>query len=165
MSNYQNMDNGADFCDGVDARLARPEMARDRSLNDVFTYLGDLFSKLTGNLGELLTLHKDLLKAEVQDATKRIARDGAMLAVGAVLGVFTLSVFTLALIAVISGVLPIDNLFYALAAGSAIVGVLYAAVAGILVMMGLKNLKKGSLTPDRTLYEVQRDKQAVKELA
>lgn len=165
MSNYQSTENGVASCDVPKTGASRMNLKDDHSINDVFTYLGELFSKLTANLGELFALHKDLLKAEMQDATRRLARDGAMLAVGGVLAAFTLSIFTFALVALIGGLLPVSNQFYAWAAGAAIVGVLYAVVAGILVMVGLKNMKKGSLTPDRTLYEVQRDKQAVKEIA
>lgn len=165
MSIYKNvhtLDN--DGCEVPEAVPSQLKPSGERSINDVFSYISELFSRLTSDLGELFNLHTELFKAEMRDAGKAIARDSALLIAAAAIGWFAFAGFTLALIALVSWLLPIDEAHLSLAAGAAIVGVLYAILAGVLAMMGIKHLQKSSLAPDRTIQEIKRDKEAVKEL-
>jgi hypothetical protein len=139
-------------------------MKDDRNIGDVFSYLGELFGKLTSDFGELFSLHVDLLKAEAKESAKVLARDSAMLIVAAVLGWFAFTAVTLALIAVIAAYLPMESQLLAFAAGAAIVGVVYLVIAGGLAFAGIKHLQERSLAPDRTIHEIKRDKEAVKEI-
>jgi hypothetical protein len=164
MSTYQSVHS---LPDPAPARGPAPVAGSgkdDHSMKDVVAYLGELFSRLTSDLGELFSLHMDLLKAEARDSVKTLARDSALMITGAVLGLFAFWGLTLALMALIAGLLPIENALLAFAAGTAIVGVLYAIIAGALVMAGIKHLQKRSLAPDRTIQEIKRDKEAVKEI-
>lgn len=169
MSTYRNVQSlekheaVASHCD-IPPTPERIHIKEDRSISDVFSYLGELFGRLTSDLGELFSLHMDLLKAEVRDTAKTVARDSAMLIAAAVIGWFALGGITLALIAFISHLLPIEAVHLSLATGAAIVGVLYAIIAGGLAMAGIKHLQKANLAPDRTIQEIKRDKEAVKEL-
>jgi uncharacterized membrane protein YqjE len=134
-----------------------------RDNGDVFGYLGRLIGDLTKDVGNLVTLHLDLLKVELKDSSKTLARDSVLAIAGAVMAMFAFGALTAALIAFISAMLPMDDA-KAVAAGALIVGVLYAVIAGILVFMGINHLKKRPLAPERTMEEVQKDKQWVKEI-
>jgi len=168
MSTLKNIDSFCEQPNVIDARTAAESHSTvsrdDRNMHDVISYLGDLFSRLTNDLSQLFSLHMDLLKAEMLDSARTLARDSAMLVVAMVLGWFAFAGITLALASVIAGALPIANPLMAFAAGAAIVGVAYAIIAAILAMAGIKNLREKSLTPDRTIHEVKRDKDAVKEI-
>lgn len=163
VQSLENQEAAGDHCD-IPPTPERIHLKEDRSISDVFSYLGDLFSRLTSDLGELFSLHMDLLKAEVRDTAKTLARDSAMIIAAAVLGWFAFAGITLALIAFVSHLLPIEAVHLSLGTGAAIVGVLYAVIAGALAMAGIKHLQKASLAPDRTIHEIKRDKEAVKEL-
>lgn len=135
----------------------------DRTIGDVFTYLGDLFSRLSSDLGSLFSLHMDLLKAELSESAGKLAKDSAMLAVAGVLGLFAFMGITLGLIALVASFFSM-NAFLSAAAGAGIVGVLYAIIAGVLASVGISHLKKRSLTPERSIQEAKRDKELVKDL-
>lgn len=162
LNNIRSMHD--DECD-IDAENVPHSIARDEhTMKDVLNYIGDLFSRLTSDLGELFSLHMDLFKAEMRDAAKTLARDSAMLIVAIALAGVAFGGFTLALAALVAAFLPIANGFLAFAAGTAIVGAVYLLIAGILAFAGINHLRKRSLAPDRTIQEVQRHKQAVKEI-
>lgn len=125
--------------------------------------IGELFGKLTTDVSQLMTLRIDLLKAELRDGTKTLARDSALMIAGAGLALFAFLAATLALCALVAAWMPFSD-FYALAAGSAVVMLVYAIVAGVLVMLGQKDLQKRGLKPVKTVEETEKDKQLVREL-
>jgi len=139
------------------------ENMHDRDLSSAISHLGDLISKLAKDLGTLVTLQKELLKAELKESTSIIARQSVMLAIGGVLGLFALMTLTLAILFFIAMALPWAPLLN-LGVAAAIVFVVYAVIGGLLVMMGIKKLNADNLKPDRSIKEIKRDSEMVKEL-
>jgi hypothetical protein len=64
--------------------------------------IGELFGKLTTDVGQLMTLRIDLLKAELRDGAKTLARDSALMIAGAVMAWFAFMAATLALCALVA---------------------------------------------------------------
>jgi len=140
------------------------DTAKDgRDMGDVFNYLGGLISQLTTDVGNLVTLHIDLLKVELRDSAKTLARDSILVIAGAVVGLFAMGALTMGLIALISTFLPLQPVM-AVAASAGIVMLVYAIIAGVLVMLGINHLKKRGLKPERSVEEIRRDKEWVQEI-
>jgi hypothetical protein len=114
-------------------------------------------------VGNLVTLRIDLLKVELRDSTKTFARDSAMMVAGAVIGLFAFGALTAALVAFMATVLPLTA-GKAVAASALIVGVAYAIIAGLLVFLGIRHLKKRGVKPERSIEEIRRDKEWMKEI-
>jgi hypothetical protein len=132
-------------------------------MSDSFSRLSDLIKTLSQDLGNLVTLQIELLKAETKDSAKTLARDSALLIAGAVLAYIAFCVITLAIIGFIAAALPMD-LLMAVAVSSVIVGVAYALLAGGLAWAGINHLKKRGVAPERTIEEIRRDKEWVKDI-
>jgi len=130
---------------------------------DTFGFLSDRISKLSHELGDLVSLRIDLLKAEASDGAKTLARDSALVIAGAVFGLFAFAALTLGFIGLIAGALTM-GMYMNWAVASFIIFAAYAVIAGALVMMGIKHLQKKGIKPERSIEEVQRDKQWVQEI-
>lgn len=134
-----------------------------RDLNETVHYIGSLVSRLGNNISEMLGLRAELLKEELKESGRTLARDSALLVSGAVLGLFAVGVLSLALVSLVAWLLPF-TLLASLALGALIVGVAYAAIAGVLAWYGLDHLKKRGVAPERSIEEMEKDKQWVSEI-
>lgn len=134
-----------------------------RDMNDVIHYLSELFSKLSSDAGNLINLQIELLKAELRESTTLVARNSVLIVAGAVVGGIAFAVITLAIIGFIAAAFPMEILM-AWAVAALIVGVVYALIAGGLVFAGMKSLKSRNMAPTRSIDEIKRDKQWVKEI-
>lgn len=152
--------------DDNDYELARQQGigSDSREVRDVFGYLGELFSKLSTDAGNLINLQVELLKAELRESTAIMARNSVLILAGAVVGAITLAVITLAIIGFIATALPFESDIMAWAVSALIVGVVYALIAGGLVFAGIKNFKERNMAPTRSIEEIKRDKEWVKEI-
>ncbi len=142
----------------------RDVVGGDRDMGDVFSYLGELFSKLSSDAGNLITLQMELLKAEVRESATVMIKNSVLITLGAVVGMLSFAIITLALTGFIAAALHIQEDPMAWAVAALIVGVVYALIAGGLVFAGLKHLKGRKLAPERTIEEIKRDKEWVKEI-
>lgn len=153
----------------IEREMNRIERANQRAaengqdMKDVFQYLGDLFSRLGNDLSTLMNLRMDLLKAELQEAGKVLAIDSILVIAGGFLGFFAFSTITLALVGFLAHVLPQEG-FLAFGLSALIVGAVYALIAGGLIFAGIRHLQRRGITPERSIEEIERDKQLVKEL-
>lgn len=139
-------------------------MSDGRDMSDVFHYLGELFSKLSSDAGNLINLQIELLKAELRESATVVARNSILLMAGGVVGILAVAVITFAIIGFVASMLPITDNIMAWAVAALIVGVLYALVAGGLAFAGLKSFKNRNIAPERSIEEMKRDKEWVKEI-
>lgn len=160
MSTIKDIDIEMTKIDRLEGRI--PD--RDgHNISDVISYVGDLFGRLGSDISNLISLRADLLKAELRDGAKTLAIDSALLIAGAFLGIFAFSAITLAIIGFIANALPLEG-FMAFAVSAIIVGVAYAIIAGILVFAGIRHLQKRGVAPQRSIAEVKRDKEWVRDI-
>lgn len=115
--------------------------------------LGDLFRQLALDSATLVRQEMALAKAELKTNVKAVARDAAMVAVGAILALVGVIVLIAFLVVALGDAL--DNYWL----GALIVGLLFLLVGGLLAMSRLKKLQHEELAPTRTLETLKEDKQ------
>ncbi len=115
--------------------------------------LGDLLKQLTRDSATLVRQEVALAKAELRQNVKSLAKDAAMIAIGAVLALVGGLVMVAFLVILLGDVL--DNYWL----GALIVGVLFLLVGGLLAMSGAKKLQKEEVAPTRTIETLKEDKQ------
>ena len=126
--------------------------------------LPSLFSRLGDDVMQLFDTKMSLLKVELKDEANTYARGGAMIAVGGVIAAIGFALLNVALAFGISVLLVNVDISqparYAI--GFVTAGVLYLIVGAIIVSTMKKRLARQSLVPDRTVEELRKDKQWLK---
>jgi hypothetical protein len=118
--------------------------------------LGELFSDLARETGTLVRQEVELAKTEMTQKATRVGKDiGSLAAGGAVAYAGFLGI--LAAIAIGLGQLGVPWWLAAL-----LVGVVVAAIGGILVQRGLSALRQEQVTPERTVATIKEDVEWVK---
>ena len=118
--------------------------------------IAGLLQDIVGNIQGIIRSELRLAKAEVKEDVSTMVRAAAMLAVGAVLGVYALGIILLFVVYALRGPLP-DW------AAALIVGLVVAAVAGVLVMLGMQRIKSVNPAPEQTIDSIKEDVQWVKQ--
>jgi uncharacterized membrane protein YqjE len=126
--------------------------------------LPSLFSRLGDDVMQLFDTKMSLLKVELKEEANAYARGGAMIAVG---GVIAAIGFALVNVAVAFGIsVLLANVDISQPAKYAIgflgAGVLYLIVGAIIVTAMKSRLAKQHIVPDRTVAELRKDKQWLK---
>lgn len=126
--------------------------------------LPSLFSRLGDDVMQLFDTKMSLLKVELKEEANSYARAGAMIAVGGVIAALGFALLNVALAFGISVLLVNVDISqpakYAI--GFVTAGVLYLIV-GVIIVSTMKNrLARQSLVPDRTVEELRKDKQWLK---
>ena len=126
--------------------------------------LPTLFSRLGDDVVQLLDTKVSLLKVELKEEANAYARGGIMIAAGGVVAAIGFALLNVALAFGISTLFADTDLSqparYAI--GFVTAGVLYLVV-GTLIISAVKNrLAKQNLVPDRTVEELRKDKQWLK---
>lgn len=106
---------------------------------------------------DLVRKEVTLAKAELRQNLNRAGTGLGMIVAAAVLGIVTLNVLTVALVAALAET-DLGPIWSAV-----VVGVVLAILAYVLLRKGMADLKPESLIPTRTVENVQRDASAVKE--
>ena len=126
--------------------------------------LPSLFSRLGDDVMQLFDTKMSLLKVELKEEANTYARGGAMIAVGGVIAAIGFALLNVALAFGISVLLVNMDISqparYAI--GFVTAGVLYLIVGAIIVSTMKKRLARQSLVPDRTVEELRKDKQWLK---
>ena len=126
--------------------------------------LPTLVARLGDDVMQLFDTKLSLLKVEIKEEATEYARDGVMIAVGAIIAAVGFALLNVALAFGISLLLGSTDLSqpakYAIGFVSA--GVLYLVVGGIIITAMKGRLAKQSLVPDRTVAELRKDKQWLK---
>lgn len=126
--------------------------------------LPSLFSRLGDDVMQLFDTKISLLKVELKEEANTYARGGAMIAVGGVIAAIGFALLNVALafgIATLIAEVDISQpAKYAIGFVSA--GILYLIVGAIIVSTMKNRLAKQNLVPDRTVEELRKDKQWLK---
>ncbi len=130
--------------------------------NSGMSAISEMIRRLTADLGTMISLKIDLLKAELRESVTGYLKDGIMLGAAAVLGVFAAVFLNLTLLFLIAWLLPFSTEVNLLL-GALTVALLYAIGAGIIVMMVRKHLAERTIVPERSVDEMKRDKQWLSE--
>jgi len=126
--------------------------------------LPSLFSRLGDDVMQLFDTKMSLLKVEIKEEATEYARDGILIGAGGIIAAVGFALLNVALAFGISTLFA--NTDFSQAAKYAIgflsAGVLYLII-GSIIMVAMKNrLAKQSLVPDRTVAELRKDKQWLK---
>jgi len=126
--------------------------------------LPSLFSRLGDDVMQLFDTKMSLLKVEIKEEANEYARDGIMIGVGGIIAAIGFALLNVALAFGISTLFANADLSQAAkyAIGFLSAGVLYLVIGGIVVATMKSRLAKQSLVPDRTLAELRKDKQWLK---
>ena len=148
--------------DADNAALARSE--NDRALQNGNEGLPNLLSRLGDDVMQLINSQLALFKVEVKEEAQAYARGAAMIAVGAVIATIG---FALLNVAIAFGVSTLfanagfsQPMSYAL--GFIVTGAFYLLLGGILMLVMKNRLAKQQLVPPRTVQELRKDKQWLK---
>ena len=126
--------------------------------------LPTLFSRLGEDVMELFNSQLALFKVEIKEEANTYARGIAMIAVGAAIAVVGFALVNVAIAFAVSTLFTQANFSqpasYAL--GFVVTGAFYVLVGAILVMLMKNRLAKQELVPQRTVAELRKDKQWLK---
>ena len=126
--------------------------------------LPSLFSRLGDDVMQLFDTKMSLLKVELKEEANEYARDGIMIGVGGIIAAVGFALLNVAVAFGISTLLANSDLSqpakYAIGFLSA--GVLYLIIGGIIIATMKNRLAKQSLVPNRTVAELRKDKQWLK---
>jgi hypothetical protein len=117
--------------------------------------LGDLFSELAGETGNLVRQEVALAQVEMTQKATRVGKNVGFLVVGGAVGYA-------ALLAVIAAVIIGLASFIPAWASALIVGAAVGIVAFVLISSALSALKKLDLTPNQTVETIKEDAQWLK---
>jgi uncharacterized membrane protein YqjE len=113
---------------------------------------------------ELFKSQLELFKVEVKEEANAYARSITMIAVGAAIATIGFALLNVAIAFAVSTLFAQANFSqpasYAL--GFVVTGVFYALVGGIIVLLMKNRLAKQDLVPQRTVAELRKDKQWLK---
>ena len=126
--------------------------------------LPTLFSRLGEDVMELFNSQLALFKVEIKEEANAYARGITMIGVGAVIAVIGFALLNVAIAFAVSTLFAQANFSqpasYAL--GFVVTGAFYLLVGAIVVMLMKSRLAKQELVPRRTVQELRKDKQWLK---
>jgi len=123
-----------------------------------FEALPDMFRRLAADVSSMVGLQVALLKAELTAGIKAYAWGAGFLMAAIVPAVLAFLFLEIALGFFLAALFPFSSpINYGL--GFGIVMLLDAIGAGILAWLGVKEINKHSLVPDRSIQEMEREKQ------
>lgn len=126
--------------------------------------LPTLFSRLADDVMQLFDSKVSLLKVEIKEEANAYARSGVMIGVGGIIAAIGFALLNVALAFGISTLFADTSLSqpakYAI--GFVTAGVLYLIIGAIIVSVMKNRLAKQHLVPDRTIEELRKDKQWLK---
>ncbi len=144
------------------AELERSTMAVPavHSQSDIES-LPALFGRLGDNMMTLLDAKLKLLKKEVTDDASAYVRSAAMIAVGGGVAIVGLALVNVSLALFVSKLFSFSQpVNYAL--GFLIMGALYLAIGGILVITMKNRMAARNPVPEKTVEELRKDQQWLK---
>jgi len=123
-----------------------------------------LVSRLGDDVMQLFDTKLSLLKVEVKEEASEYARDGVMIAVGGIIAAIGFALLNVALAFGISTLFAGADLSQAAryAIGFVTAGILYLIVGAVIITMMKNRLAKQKLVPGRTIAELRKDKEWLK---
>jgi uncharacterized membrane protein YqjE len=126
--------------------------------------LPGLFSRLGDDVMDLFNSQLALFKVEIKEEASAYARGVSMIAVGAVIAVVGFALLNVAIAFAVSTLFAQANFSqpasYAL--GFVVTGAFYLLVGGVVVLLMKNRLARQELVPQRTVAELRKDKQWLK---
>jgi uncharacterized membrane protein YqjE len=113
--------------------------------------LADLVSRMTSDVGRLVSTQIELAKVEIKDEVSRAGRGVGMVGGGGLAAYFALLLFSFAL------AYWLADAFDSLAAGFAVVGLVFAAVATVLVLKGKQQITSATPIAEQTIESIKED--------
>ena len=145
----------------TNAALIKPE---DASAPSEIEQLPTLFSKLGDDVMQLFNSQLALFKVEIKEEANAVVRHAVVLALGAIIGSIGFALLNVAAAFAVSTLFAQANLSqpasYAL--GFVVTGVFYLIVGGIIVAVIRSRMAKQQLVPRRTVTELRKDKEWLK---
>jgi uncharacterized membrane protein len=130
-----------------------------RSTNNTYNEkpLGQLFAETRDELKDFITTRVQMLRTEMSEKLSAVKTAAPMIVIGAVLGVISVLLLTVALVAIIAvAFMPAG---WSWAAAFAIVGVVYGLAGGLFALYGIRTLQARSMKPERTMRILKRDQE------
>lgn len=118
---------------------------------------GELVGRITEDLGGLVSDHIQLAKYEVIEEAKKAGKAAGLLTGAALAG--WLSVVMLSFALAWGLAVALDSVWL----GFFVVGLIWAAVAGIAAMLGRTRLQEVEPVPDQTVTELRKDREWIRE--
>ena len=144
--------------------LTKNERADELATRNDAESLPNLFSRLGDDVMQLFNSQLALFKVEIKEEAGAYARGITMIAVGAVIAVVGFALLNVAIAFAVSTLFAQANFSqpasYAL--GFVITGAFYVLVGAIVVLLMKNRLAKQELVPQRTVAELRKDKQWLK---
>jgi len=126
--------------------------------------LPNLFGRLGDDVMQLFNSQLALFKVEIKEEANAYARGATMIAIGAVIATVGFALLNVAIAFAVSTLFAQANFSqpasYAL--GFVVTGGFYLVVGAIVVMLTKSRLSKQDLVPQRTVQELRKDKQWLK---
>jgi hypothetical protein len=119
----------------------------------------ELLADALNQFSKLISNEMQLAKAEMSAKVTQAVMGAAFLAIA---GIMAIPVLVLALMALAAWLISMG---WSAPASYLIAAVVGLAISGILAGIGISRLKSNTLTPDRTIKQLQRDARAVKGVA
>jgi len=139
------------------SRALTPKTDNNESLPALVGRLGD-------DVMQLFDTKISLLKVEIKEEVSAVAKSGALIAAGGIIAAIGFALLNVAIAFGISTLFAGTNLSqpaqYAI--GFLVTGLLYVIVGAIIVTAMKNRLAKQHLVPDRTVEELRKDKQWLK---
>jgi uncharacterized membrane protein YqjE len=139
-------------------------VATAREPRNELEHIPGLLSRLGDDVTQLLDTKLSLLKVEVKEDVQAYVRGGVMIGVGAVIAVIGFALLNVAVAFGVSTLFEQTTLSpparYAL--GFVVTGAVYLLIGGIIVLAMKSRLAKQDMVPNRTIDELRKDKQWLK---
>ena len=141
------------------ANGAAPEIRTENNEN-----LPTLFSRLGDDVMDLFNSQLALFKVEIKEEAQAYARNITMIGVGAVIAIVGFALLNVAIAFAVSTLFAQANFSQpaSFALGFVVTGGFYVLVGAIVVMAMKGRLAKQDLVPQRTVQELRKDKQWLK---
>ena len=126
--------------------------------------LPTLFSRLGEDVMDLFNSQLALFKVEIKEEASAYARNITMIAIGAVIATIGFALLNVAVAFGVSTLFARANFSQpaSFALGFVVTGAFYVLVGGIVVLMMKNRLSNQELVPSRTVAELRKDKQWLK---
>lgn len=118
--------------------------------------LGELVGELSKDFGDLVGTHIALAKVEMKDEVKRAGKGVGMLVAAGIGALLALIVLSHALAWALDALMPRAVAFL-------LVGLLWAVIAGVLALLGKKELQEANPKPEQTVEELKEDRRWLNE--
>ena len=121
--------------------------------------VGELVGKVASDIGALMASEIELAKVELRDEAARLGRATGMLGGGALVAWFA------ALLLSFAAAWGLAELFDSTPLGFLVVGVIYAAIAAVLLVLGRNRLREVHPVPEATIASIKEDIQWLRQQA